>query len=262
MPNYARFSPLLLLAASAVFAADNPAPMVKQTKANYELAAQWTPAKMGKLVFDTTVTPHWLEQGDRFWYSFENSKGRKFYIVDPVKKTRTFVFDPVKLAAQLTTATGMPYESQHLPITTIRFVKNDTTIQFDLNVPKDAVIPGEKKTVARIADHHRRDGNGNGNGNDNEPQQQGRGGRGGAPAPSRNEKTLHFEYELTTGKLTLLDEAPAAQAGVGIHFARRKDHRLLAQPQPLYDGRRQLRQGAEEGRRHDHRRRPSSPKTA
>jgi len=125
---------LSLMAASIpALAADNPAP-VKQTKANYELAAQWTPAKMGKLVLESSVTPHWLEQGDRFWYTFENSKGRKFYIVDPVKKTRTFVFDPVKLAAQLTSATGMPYDSQHLPITTIKFVKNDTTIEFELVV--------------------------------------------------------------------------------------------------------------------------------
>ncbi len=177
---------------------------VKQTKANYELAAQWTPAKMGKLVFETSVTPHWLEQGDRFWYTFENSKGRRFYIVDPVKKTRSFVFDPVKLAAQLTAATGMPYDSQHLPITTIRFVKNDTTIQFDLNVPRDAVIPGEKKTSTSSQSTT----DAGGNGNENVPQQQGRGGRGGATPPNRNEKALHFEYELTSGKLTLLDEAP------------------------------------------------------
>ncbi len=202
MLNHMRFISASLLAAATVCAADNPAP-VKQTKANYELAAQWTPARMGKLVFETSVTPHWLEQGDRFWYTFENSKGRKFYIVDPVKKTRTFVFDPVKLAAQLTAATGMPYESQHLPITTIRFVKNDTTIQFDLNVPRDAVIPGEKKTSTSSQTT-----TDTGNGNDNEPQQQGRGGRGGATPPGRNEKALHFEYELTSSKLTLLDEAP------------------------------------------------------
>ena len=201
-----RFAAMLCAAAFMLSAADTPAPMVKQTKANYELAAQWTPAKMGKLVFDTSVTPHWMEQGDRFWYTFENSKGRRFYVVDPVKKTRAFVFDPVKLAAQLTAATGLPYESQHLPITTIKFVKNDTTIQFDINVPKDAVIPGEKKTSTgsqTTTDNQR--GNG---GNDNEPQQQGRGGRGGAAPPGRNEKQLHFEYELATSKLTLLDEAP------------------------------------------------------
>ena len=59
----------------------------------------WTSAKVGKLVFDLGVTPHWLDAGDRFWYSFENTKGRKFYLVDPARKTRSYVFDPVKLAA-------------------------------------------------------------------------------------------------------------------------------------------------------------------
>jgi dipeptidyl-peptidase-4 len=194
----------LMAASMSARAADNPAP-VKQTKANYELAAQWTPAKMGKLVLEASVTPHWLDQGDRFWYTFENSKGRKFYIIDPVKKTRSFVFDPVKLAAQLTAATGMPYDSQHLPITTIRFVKNDSAIQFELVVPKDAVIPGEKKTTATQAQTEA----GNGNGQDHYPQQQqgGRGGRG-EPIANRNEKILSFEYELAAGKLTLLDERP------------------------------------------------------
>jgi hypothetical protein len=102
----------------------------KPVKANYELAGRWTPAKVGKMVFDTQVTPHWMDSGDRFWYTFENSAGRKFYLVDPVKKTKTQVYDPARLAAALTTATGLPYDSQHLPITVIRFVKNESSIQF------------------------------------------------------------------------------------------------------------------------------------
>src|ERR1039458_6538651 len=121
------------------------------TKANYELAARWTSSKVAKLIFDMAVTPHWLADGNRFWYTFENNAGRKFYVMDPAKKTKNFVFDAVKLAASLTTATGLPYDSQHLPITTIRYVKNDGSIQFEINVPRDAVIPGEKKTTATLS---------------------------------------------------------------------------------------------------------------
>src|SRR2546421_11944101 len=121
---------------SAAFAADTG-------KANYELAARWTATKVGKMVFDTAVTPHWLDTGDRFWYSYENNKGRRFYLVDTVHKTKALVFDPTKLAALLTAATGLPYDSQHLPMRTIKFVKNDSTIQFDVDVPKEASIPGE-----------------------------------------------------------------------------------------------------------------------
>jgi len=38
-------------------------------KPNYELAADWTAEKVRRLVFDTTVTPRWLETSDRFWYA-------------------------------------------------------------------------------------------------------------------------------------------------------------------------------------------------
>jgi dipeptidyl-peptidase 4 len=197
----------LLAATIPSIGADNPPP-VKHTKANYELASRWTASKVGKLVFDLAVTPHWLDSGDRFWYSFENTRGRKFYMVDPVKKTKTFVFDPVKLAASLTTATGIPYDSQHLPVTVIRFVKGESTIQFELNVPREAVIPGEKKDTAlttnRDATQQQQEEE-----ELEEPQQQG--GRGGgryAPPPGREQKQLTFEYELASGKLQLMDERP------------------------------------------------------
>jgi dipeptidyl-peptidase-4 len=209
---------LVLLAATIPgIGADNapssPAPAL--AKPNYELAAMWTAQKVGKLVFDVAVTPHWLESGDRFWYTFENNKGRKFYVVDPVKKTKTYVFDPVKLAASLTTATGLPYDSQHLPITVIRYVKNDTAIQFEVNVPKDAVIPGEKKPSTGVISTTEAGQQQNDHDDDDAfdipraPQQQG--GRGMSlygPPPTRDQKQLSFEYELSSGKLTLLDERP------------------------------------------------------
>ena len=45
-----------------------------------------TAAKVGKLVFDTAVTPHWLSSGDRFWYSYETSQGRRWFLVDPAAR--------------------------------------------------------------------------------------------------------------------------------------------------------------------------------
>jgi hypothetical protein len=56
---------------------------------NYDLAAQWTSEKVRKLVFDTSVTPRWLETSDRFWYSYQTREGRKFSLVDPIKRTKT-----------------------------------------------------------------------------------------------------------------------------------------------------------------------------
>src|SRR5688500_14273556 len=73
-------------AAQAQKADPTPAP-------NYDLAAQWTSQKVAKLVFDTTVTPRWLQGSDRFWYTYQTSGGRRFYFVDPIKKSKAPLFD-------------------------------------------------------------------------------------------------------------------------------------------------------------------------
>ena len=99
---------------------------------NYDLAAQWTPQKVGKLVFDTTVTPRWLESSDRFWYAYQTREGRRFMLVDPVKRTKAPLFDHAKMAATLTSITRIPYDAQHLPFSSGRFVKKDTAFEFDV----------------------------------------------------------------------------------------------------------------------------------
>ena len=217
MQNWVRYTAvscglLALLAIGIPGIGADAVPAAKPSRANYELASRWTPAKVGKLVFDVAVTPHWMESGDRFWYSFENSRGRKFYIVDPAKKTKLPVFDPARLAAALTTATGLPYDGQHLPITVIRFVKNDGSIQFEVNVSKDAVIPGEKKPPAAATQtdlaQQQQDDDADAAQSDVPQQLGGRGTSLFGPPPSRTQKQRAFEYELTTGKLQLLDAPP------------------------------------------------------
>ena len=97
-------------------------------KPNYDLAFRWTSTKVGKYVFSTAVTPHWLEFSDRFWYSYETPAGQKWWMVDPIKKTKAPVFENAKLAAQLTRILRTPYDSEHLPVNQLRFFDNDTKI--------------------------------------------------------------------------------------------------------------------------------------
>ena len=93
---------------------------------NYEAAANWSTQKVAKLVFDTSVNARWLEGSDRFWYSYQTREGRKFYIVDPLKKAKAPLFDHAKMAATLTSITRIPYDAQHLPFTQVRFVKDNS----------------------------------------------------------------------------------------------------------------------------------------
>jgi len=203
-------------------------------KPNYELAADWTAQKVGRLVFDTTVTPRWLETADRFWYAYQTREGRKFYLVDPIKKSRAPLFDHAKMAAALTSITREPYDAQHLPFTTVKFVKKDAAFQFDVPVPRDAEIAKPKRpattdsqqAAARADD------------DDATPLQQGQRGRGAAAGrgtqPSKN-RTLHFEYDMASGNVELLDDdykapqrprwASPSPDGRTIVFAR--DHNLF-----------------------------------
>jgi dipeptidyl aminopeptidase/acylaminoacyl peptidase len=184
----------------AGLAQDKPASV---TRANYELASQWTSAKVGKMLFDTNVTPHWLEKSDRFWYSYETNSGKRFVLVDPVKKLKLPVFDSAKMAALLTGLTRIPYDAQHLPISTIRFLNNDTAIRLDVTVPRDADIPGLKKleppprgaSAARTVD-------------DQTGEQS-----GGQAGPGSRNRTIYFEYDLGGGQLKLLpDYTPPRKA--------------------------------------------------
>lgn len=178
-------------------------------KANYELAEKWTSAKVGKLVFSQSVSPHWLESGDKFWYEYQTSQVRKFMLVDPRAKTKKPLFDNAKMAAQLTRITLFPYDAQHLPIRTIKFLKKDTVIQFEIEYPKDAAVrvgdafktvqevSEEKKTKDDMTDKSKQD--------DKTKQQD----KGAAQEAESKVKTLFFEYELATEKLTLLENFKA-----------------------------------------------------
>ena len=84
-------------------------------KPNYDLASQWTSEKVGKILFDTSVTPRWFESGDRFWYTYQTHDGRRFYLVEPAKKVKVPLFDHAKMAATLTQMVGQPYEAAPLP---------------------------------------------------------------------------------------------------------------------------------------------------
>jgi dipeptidyl-peptidase-4 len=200
----------LVFAASPRIGAQSSAPPAPAAAApNYALASQWTSQKVSKLVFDTNVAPRWLETSDRFWYSYQTREGRRFYLVDPLKKSKVPLFDHAKMAASLTSITRIPYDAQNLPFSTVRFVKKDAAFEFSFQVPTSASINSTKPREITTEQQQSAVKSGGGNDDDlDRPQGQrggGRGGRGDAPAPPRN-KTLYFEYEMATGRVSLLED--------------------------------------------------------
>ena len=118
---------LLLLVCMRTTAQQTPV-----TKANYQLAARFSPKKLDKMVFSTVVDPHWLKKSDRFWYMYETTEGKKWYIVDPAKAEKKILFDNAKLAAEISRIVKDPFEAQHLGLDSMRFIKDENSIPFEV----------------------------------------------------------------------------------------------------------------------------------
>lgn len=155
-------------------------------KANYQLAAKFSPKKMGKMVFSTSVDAHWLKNSERFWYYYETSNGKTYYIVDPVNKTKKVLFDNVSIAAQMSKLTKDPFDAQHLPIEKIKFIKNETVLQFEV---KSILVDDDKKSEE-----------------EKDMKQKKEKKKKDESKSEKEKKTFHFEYDLISGKLTLIDD--------------------------------------------------------
>ncbi len=165
----------ILFAAALSISAQSPAVV----KANYQLAAHYAPKKQDKLLFSTSVDAHWLKKGDRFWYSYETTEGKKWYIVDPLKAEKRLLFDNAKLAAELTKIIKDASDAQHLAIDSIRFIKDERSIQFEFKSTQDI----QKKDTLTKKDSTAKKA----------PQ-------------TKEKKTFYFEYNLDNNVLTELTD--------------------------------------------------------
>lgn len=150
------------------------AQQVPVVKANYQLAARFSPKKQEKMVFSTIVDAHWLKKSNRFWYMYETTEGKKWYVVDPVKAEKRLMFDNAKLAAELTKIVKDAYDAQHLLIDSLKFIKDEHSIQFELKSTEEI----EKKDSTA---------------------------KKGTP-PVKEKKIYYFEYNLDNGVLTELTD--------------------------------------------------------
>ncbi|KPK88618.1 hypothetical protein AMJ80_10875, partial [bacterium SM23_31] len=100
---------------------------------NYELAEKFTSDKVRELLYDTSINVNWIENTDQFWYRFKNNNGTHFTLVDPVKETKQPVFDNVKLASALSKYLNKPYDPLHNPVSTIKFVKENKAVEFQID---------------------------------------------------------------------------------------------------------------------------------
>ena len=201
--------------------------------ANYQLAARFAPYKLNRLIYSTTVPPRWIEGSDRFWYEWETSNGKSFYLVDPAQSTKTAVFDNDRIAAELTRLTKDPWDGQHLPIRGITFI-DQNTLQFEVQSSQDE----ERDEV--------------GNRTEEEQDQEDQNDNNGVKASKK--RVFHFEYDVATRTLRQLENwegpdnhpvwASVSPDGKTVVFAR--NHNLYAMTGEAYQQILEARRGKDE----------------
>lgn len=117
----------------------------EDVKANYQLASRFSPDKLRKMIFSTSVNPTWLQNSDRFWYMYETSEGKKWYIVDPQARRKDLLFDNADFAAQLTRIVKDPFDAQNINIRGIRFTEDENKFRFEVNSTKDTLKSEEER---------------------------------------------------------------------------------------------------------------------
>ncbi len=151
-----------------------PAEPVKSETNPLELAQRFSGGKLWNMLFSTTVDPHWFQSGEKFWYSYKTSDGTKWYIVDPVRRSKTLLFDNDKMASELTTIVKDPMNAAALPIANLEVQPDGYTFTFDVKSSQDA-------KPKKDAD-------------------------GKEKKPENGEKeTFYFSYDSRNGKLTHLE---------------------------------------------------------
>src|ERR1700753_1626963 len=106
------------------------------------------------MLFSTVADVHWLKKSDRFWYVYETTEGKKWWIVDPVKAEKKAMFDNDKLAAAITLIVKDPFDAKHLGLDSLKFIKDENWIQFEVKSTQDVEKKdGEKKDTADKKKH-------------------------------------------------------------------------------------------------------------
>ena len=105
---------LTLLLMTLVFSAS------AQQKANFKAAEKFSSANVTKMLKSTRVNPRWFKDSDKFWYTYTTTEGKRFYVVDPARKSRKLMFDNKNFAAQLSELTRTPWNHNDLNLKALK----------------------------------------------------------------------------------------------------------------------------------------------
>lgn len=104
-----------------------------QYRANFEAAEKFKSSNIRKMLKSTRVNPQWFNNSDKFWYTYSTTEGKKFYLVDPNKKTKELLFDNKNFSAQLSELTAKPWNHKNLELKGLELEEDDQRLSFSVD---------------------------------------------------------------------------------------------------------------------------------
>lgn len=148
----------------------------RANKANWSLANRFTAAALRPITYTQAVQPRFLGKTDSMYYNWRDRNGSRFmlYVPSPTGGTKRLLFDPSKLAEQLTLLSRKPYDATNLPFTNITFLKSHKAFRFTVDTARYewTLATEQLKSLGRVQ-------RGAPPALDEEVEQGGRGGGGG-----------------------------------------------------------------------------------
>ena len=102
-------------------------------KANYKEAERFMRGNAEKLVGSTKVSPRFLKESDKFWYSYKTGDGTRYYFVDPKAKIHRELFDREFMTAEISKYTHGPVNYKELPVRALAFKEDEKTLKFEVD---------------------------------------------------------------------------------------------------------------------------------
>jgi dipeptidyl-peptidase 4 len=79
--------------ASLLLLTPDPGAVAQAPRPDYARAEQFFSTNLEKRIFGDKIEPHWLKEGNRFWYRVKTVRGPEFYMVYPSINSRKPLFD-------------------------------------------------------------------------------------------------------------------------------------------------------------------------
>lgn len=104
-------------------------------RANWTLANRFGAAALRSVTYTQAIQPRFLGQSDTMFYNWRDRNGSRFmlYVPSATGGSKRLLFDPSKMAEQLTLLSRKPYDATNLPFQTIYFLRNHKGFRFTVD---------------------------------------------------------------------------------------------------------------------------------